>query len=72
MCPATVDDVFVPDPDAVADSDTKVSAVWSAYPNLPANGTARSKDKIFAVLFDVFGHRRNHATKLSADRADSC
>jgi 3-oxoacyl-[acyl-carrier-protein] synthase-3 len=24
------------------------------------------EDSIFEVLFDVFGHRRNHATKLSA------
>ena len=38
----------------------------SAYPNLPAQWNAEVEDRVFEVLFDVFGHRRNHATKLSA------
>ena len=64
--PRTRDDVFVPVQTPWVDSDAKVSAVFSAYPNLPAQWDAEVEDSIFEVLFDVFGHRRNHATKLSA------
>ena len=59
------DDVFVPIQTPWRDSDTKVSAVFSAYPNLPARWDGEVEDKIFPILFDVFSHRRNHATKLS-------
>ena len=38
----------------------------SAYPGLAAQWDAEVEDSIFGILFDVFGHRRNHATKLSA------
>src|ERR1700741_1678812 len=60
------DDVFVPIQMPWQDRETKVSAVFSAYPNLPARWDDEVEDSIFEVLFDVFGHRRNHATKLSA------
>src|ERR1700752_363270 len=60
------DDVFVPNQTAWQDRETKVSAVFSAYPNLPAQWDDEVEDSIFEVLFDVFGHRRNHATKLSS------
>jgi 3-oxoacyl-[acyl-carrier-protein] synthase III len=60
------DDVFVPIQTPWQDRETKVSAVFSAYPNLPAQWDDEVEDSIFEVLFDVFGHRRNHATKLSA------
>jgi 3-oxoacyl-(acyl-carrier-protein) synthase III len=60
------DDVFVPIQTPWTDRETKVSAVFSAYPNLPAQWDDEVEDSIFDVLFDVFGHRRNHATKLSA------
>jgi 3-oxoacyl-[acyl-carrier-protein] synthase III len=59
------DDVFVPILTPWEDRETKVAAVASAYPNLPAQWDANVEDSIFEVLFDVFGHRRNHATKLS-------
>jgi 3-oxoacyl-(acyl-carrier-protein) synthase III len=59
------DDVFVPIQTPWRDSDTKVSAVFSAFPNLPAKWDDEVENKIFTILFDVFGHRRNHATKLS-------
>jgi 3-oxoacyl-[acyl-carrier-protein] synthase-3 len=59
------DDVFVPIQTPWRDSDTKVSAVFSAFPNLPAKWDDEVEDTVFAILFDVFGHRRNHATKLS-------
>lgn len=64
--PRSRDDVFIPILTPWEDSEAKVSAVQSAYPNLPARWDAEVEDSIFEVLFDVFGHRRNHATKLSA------
>jgi 3-oxoacyl-[acyl-carrier-protein] synthase III len=64
--PRRRDDVFVPIQVPWEDRETKVSAVFSAFPNLPAQWDATVEDSIFEILFDVFGHRRNHATKLSA------
>jgi 3-oxoacyl-[acyl-carrier-protein] synthase-3 len=64
--PRLRDDVFVPIQTPWRDRETKVSAVFSAYPNLPAQWDDEVEDSIFEVLFDVFGQRRNHATKLSA------
>src|SRR6478735_6361202 len=64
--PRSRDDVFVPILTPWQDSETKVAAVHSAFPNLPAQWDAGVEDSIFEILFDVFGHRRNHATKLSA------
>ena len=63
--PRSRDDVFVPILTPWEDSETKVAAVLSAYPNLAAQWDAEVEDSIFEILFDVFGHRRNHATKLS-------
>ncbi len=63
--PRTRDDVFVPVQTPWHEAETKVSAVFSAYPNLPAQWDDEVEDSIFEILFDVFGHRRNHATKLS-------
>ena len=64
--PRSRDDVFVPILTPWEDRETKVTAVLSAYPGLPAQWDAEVEDSIFEILFDVFGHRRNHATKLSA------
>jgi 3-oxoacyl-[acyl-carrier-protein] synthase III len=64
--PRSRDDIFVPILTPWEESETKVAAVASAYPNLPAQWDAEVEDSIFEVLFDVFGHRRNHATRLSA------
>lgn len=64
--PRRRDDVFVPIQTPWEDRETKVSTVFSAYSNLSARWDAEVEDHIFEILFDVFGHRRNHATKLSA------
>lgn len=64
--PRRRDDIFIPIQTPWNDRDTKVTAVRSAYPGLPARWDAEVEDSIFEILFDVFGHRRNHATKLSA------
>ena len=64
--PRSRDDIFIPIQTPWEDRETKVTAVQSAYPGLAAQWDAEVEDSIFEILFDVFGHRRNHATKLSA------
>ena len=64
--PRNRDDIFIPIQTPWEDRETKVTAVQSAYPGLAAQWDAEVEDSIFEILFDVFGHRRNHATKLSA------
>jgi 3-oxoacyl-(acyl-carrier-protein) synthase III len=59
-------DVFLPVVTPWVDGDRKVAAVRAAYDALPAAWDAAAEDRIFAILFDVFGHRKHHATELSA------
>ena len=59
-------DIFVPIQTPWEEGETKVSAVFSAFPSLPAQWDADVEDSIFETLFDVFSHRRSHVTKLSA------
>ncbi len=59
-------DVFMPILTPWEDGDRKVAAVKSAYDALPVSWDAEAEDRIFAILFDVFGHRKHHATELSA------
>ena len=63
--PRTRSDVFLPVLEPWADSDTKVSAVQEAYRTLPSGGDD-AEDRIFAMLFDVFGNRKHQATTLPA------
>jgi 3-oxoacyl-[acyl-carrier-protein] synthase III len=64
--PRTRSDVFLPVLEPWEDGDTKVAAVQTAYPTLPAQWDEEVEDRLFAVLFDVFGHRKHHATTLPA------
>jgi 3-oxoacyl-[acyl-carrier-protein] synthase-3 len=64
--PRTRSDVFLPVLQPWEDGEAKVSAVQSAYPTLPARWDADVEDRIFGILFDVFGHRKHHATTLPA------
>jgi 3-oxoacyl-[acyl-carrier-protein] synthase III len=64
--PRTRSDVFLPVLTPWVDADAKVAAVQSAYAELPAQWDAAVEDRIFDVLFDVFGHRKHHATTLPA------
>jgi 3-oxoacyl-[acyl-carrier-protein] synthase III len=64
--PRTRSDVFLPVLEPWEDGETKVAAVEQAYPTLPARWDAEVEDRVFGVLFDVFGNRRNHATTLPA------
>jgi 3-oxoacyl-[acyl-carrier-protein] synthase-3 len=58
------DDVFLPALTPWEEGDRKVAAVESAYRALPARHEV--EDTIFGMLFDVFRHRRHHATELPA------
>ncbi|KGH46557.1 3-ketoacyl-ACP synthase [Modestobacter caceresii] len=64
--PRTRTDVFLPVLEPWEDGDTKIAAVQAAYPTLPAQWDESVEDRIFGILFDVFGNRRNHATTLPA------
>jgi 3-oxoacyl-[acyl-carrier-protein] synthase III len=64
--PRTRPDVFLPVVTPWENGERKVAAVREAYGSLPTTWDADTEDRIFAILFDVFGHRRHHATELSA------
>jgi 3-oxoacyl-(acyl-carrier-protein) synthase III len=59
-------DVFMQINTPWEDGDEKIAAVRDAYAALPATWDAAAEDRIFSVLFDAFGHRKQHATELSA------
>ncbi len=48
------------------DGEKKIAAVREAYDALDATWDAKVEDGIFAILFDAFGHRKQHATELTA------
>ena len=64
--PRTRNDVFLPVLTPWEDADRKVAAVRTAYDALPAQWDEQVEDRIFRVLFDVFGSRKHHATTLPA------
>ena len=64
--PRRRNDVFLPILTPWEEGDRKVAAVRSAYDALPVTWDAEAEDRIFGILFDVFGHRKNHATELTA------
>ncbi|MEO7059501.1 MAG: 3-oxoacyl-[acyl-carrier-protein] synthase III C-terminal domain-containing protein [Lapillicoccus sp.] len=59
-------DVFLPVVVPWEGGEQKIAAVREAYDALPATWNAAAEDQIFGLLFDVFGHRRHHATELTA------
>jgi 3-oxoacyl-[acyl-carrier-protein] synthase-3 len=62
--PRSRNDVFLPIVTPWQDGDRKVAAVQSAYQALPPTWNREVEDRIFGTLFDVFGHRKHHATDL--------
>jgi 3-oxoacyl-[acyl-carrier-protein] synthase III len=64
--PRTRSDVFLPALTPWEDGDRKVAAVRAGYPTLPARWDVAVEDRIFDVLFDVYGHRKHHGTTLPA------
>ena len=59
-------DVFMPIVTPWQEGDRKVAAVQRAFEALPAAWDADAENRIFEILFDVFGHRKHHATELTA------
>jgi len=57
-------DVFLPILTPWQDGDRKIAAVQAAYEALPPTWDRAAEDRIFGILFDVFGHRKHHATDL--------
>jgi len=58
------DDVFLPLLTPWDQGERKVAAVAAAWTDLtPARG-AEAEDRIFTMLFDIFRHKRHHATEL--------
>jgi len=64
--PRCRDDVFLPVLTPWEDGDRKVAAVERAYRELPATFDGAAEDRIFTLLFEVFRHKRHHATELPA------
>jgi len=62
--PRRRDDVFLPVLTPWEDGERKVAAVERAYRELPATFDEATEDRIFGLLFDVFRHKRHHATEL--------
>ena len=62
--PRTRADVFLPIVTPWPDGDRKVAAVRGAYESLPPTWDGNVEDRIFGILFDVFGHRKHHASDL--------
>jgi len=62
--PRSRDDVYLPIVTPWEDGERKIAAVLGAYEALPPTWDREVEDRIFTTLFDVFGHRRHHATDL--------
>ena len=58
------DDVFLPVLTPWVEGERKVSAIEACYAALPATWDTEAEDRVFSILFDVFRHRRFHATEL--------
>ena len=64
--PRRHEDVFLPVVTPWESGEEKVAAVRDTYERLEPAWDGEAEDRIFAVLFDVFGNRRHHATELPA------
>jgi 3-oxoacyl-[acyl-carrier-protein] synthase-3 len=58
------DDVFLPLLTPWEQGERKVAAVATAWTELPPTWDADAEDRIFTLLFDIFRHKRHHATEL--------
>ena len=64
--PRRRDDVFLPALTPWEDGERKVAAVEACYRRLPAAWSPEVEHELFRMLFDVFRHKRHHATDLPA------
>jgi 3-oxoacyl-[acyl-carrier-protein] synthase-3 len=62
--PRRRDDVFLPLLTPWEQGERKVAAVAAAWTELPSAWDAEAEDRIFALLFDIFRHKRHHAAEL--------
>jgi 3-oxoacyl-[acyl-carrier-protein] synthase III len=62
--PRTREDVFLPVVTPWVDGAAKAAAVADTWAALPPGRHAADEQRVFDLLFDVFGHRRAHATEL--------
>ena len=66
--PRSRTDIFLPVVQPWLDKETKVGAVRQAYADLPSGGDPDTEDRVWSLLFDVFGNRKHHASALEAIR----
>ncbi len=64
--PRRREDIFLPALTPWEDGERKVAAVEACYRQLPAAWSPEVEHKLFGMLFDVFRHKRHHATDLPA------
>lgn len=64
--PRNREDYYLPNLTPWEDGDRKVAAVRECFAQLSATWDEKVEDEIFELVFDVFAHRRSHATELSA------
>lgn len=62
--PRRRDDVFLPLLTPWEEGERKVGAVAAAWTELSPTWDADAEDRIFALLFDIFRHKRHHAAEL--------
>src|SRR5690349_14039569 len=66
--PRSRTDIFLPVVVPWLDKEAKVGAVQQAYADLPSGGDPATEDRVWNLLFDVFGNRKHHASALEAIR----
>ncbi len=59
-------DVFLPILSPWEDGEAKVAAVERVWPTLPATWDGTAEDRVHDLLFDLYRHKRHHATELPA------
>ena len=64
--PRRRDDLFIPAVTPWEDGERKVAAVEACYRQLTAAWSPEVEHELFLMLFDVFRHKRHHATDLPA------
>jgi 3-oxoacyl-[acyl-carrier-protein] synthase III len=60
------DDVFMPILTPWEEGERKIAAVEAAYQELSPTWDSEAEDRVFEILFNVFRHRKHHATELPA------
>src|SRR3984893_5426520 len=60
------DDLFLPALTPWEEGERKVAAVETAYRELPPTWDSDGEDRVFEILFNLFRHRKHHATELPA------